>query len=133
MSGWPACYIGEPWIAGESDCWAFCRRVLRERFGVAVPPIGVDPHALRDVLGAFGGHPEREHWLPVPIAREGDLVLLGRALRPAHAGLWVDERGGAVLHSLEGIGVVLSRPADLRAAGWRIVEILRHASRVHHP
>lgn len=127
---WAACYIGLPWVAGESDCWAFARRVLRERFGVEVPPIPVDPHALRGVMGAFAGHPEREHWLPVPVAAEGDLVLLGRSRRPAHCGVWV---GSGVLHSLEGVGVVLSRPADLRAAGWQVVEVLRHAGDRPHP
>jgi cell wall-associated NlpC family hydrolase len=117
MKHWAESYLGLPWVAGENDCWAFARRVWRERFGFEVEPVPVDPddpRAIRRAMGAAIG------WQPVSEAAEGDAVLMGKGQRPCHVGVWVDVGRGAVLHAIERTGVVCTAPDRLPDLGYRI-------------
>ena len=124
---WAAAYIGSPWIAGEHDCWGFVRRVYREQFGLDVAAVDIDATSLSAALRAFDRHPEFCHWQAVATHRDGDAVLMGKGLRPAHVGLWCEADGGGVLHAIEGAGVVFQCPAALAASGWRILASYRRA------
>jgi hypothetical protein len=123
VTHWISEYIGEPWVAGENDCWAFFRRVQRIRFGVEVPAVDVDAMSVRACANALEGHEERIRWQPVENPLEGDAVLMGRGKHPIHIGLWA---AGGVLHCVEGAGVVFQSVASLKMAGWRNLTYYRH-------
>jgi hypothetical protein len=118
---WAARYIGIPWVAGESDCWAIARRIWREVFGWIVPAVDVDAHNLYATVRAFQGHREYARWRRVALPTDGAAVLMGKSARACHVGVWAEADGGGVVHSLEGIGVVFTPPASLIAAGWRVL------------
>jgi cell wall-associated NlpC family hydrolase len=125
VTHWAAKYIGEPWVAGSHDCWAFARRVWLEQFGMAVPAVDVDANNRLACVRAFEGHPIRSDWYDVEIPKEGDAVLLSQSRHPSHVGIWIDADGGGVLHCVEGRGVIFQTVASLRVAGWREPEFYR--------
>lgn len=125
MSHWCERYIGEPWIAGEHDCWAFVRRVWLEQFGLDVPPVDVDATSRLACARAFDHHDEKANWQQVTHPQEGDAALIGKSARPSHVGLFVDANGGSVLHCVQGHGVVCQSPASMLAAGWRVLGYYR--------
>lgn len=125
MSHWALQYIGEPWVAGEHDCWAFVRRIWRDHFGLDVPAVDVDACNRLACVRAFSGHAERASWHNVATPQEGDAVLLSQSKHPSHVGVWIDADGGGVLHCIEGTGVVFQTVSSLRAAGWHTLEFYR--------
>ena len=129
MNHWAVQYIGDEWIAGEHDCWAFFARVQRERFGREVPPMQVDATDVLAVARAIRDDDERSHWQPVDEPREGDAVLLAHARYPSHVGVWVETpQGAGVLHCVRGAGVVFSTPQALARDGWRRVDCYRRTA-----
>lgn len=126
---WAEAYIGAPWVPQSNDCWAFCRRVWAERFGIDVPVVEIDVHSILTVARAFHGHVERGNWQPVTQPAEGDAVLLSHTRYPSHVGIWLDADGGGVLHCQQGIGVIFSRPDALAKNGWGRLSFYRHASK----
>ena len=125
---WAAQYIGEPWVAGEHDCWSFFRRVQAERFGCDVPVIEIDAEDIRTVAETLRDHDERRAWQSVDSPREGDAVLMAHARYPSHIGVWVDDDShGGVLHCVRGDGVVFSTRLALELSGWRRLMFYRHA------
>lgn len=122
---WANAYIGAPWVAGENDCWAFARRVWREQFRLDVPAVDVDACNRLACSRAFDGHPEKSHWASIVKPAEGDAALIGKSARPSHVGLYVDANGGAILHCVQGHGVVCQDTTSLRLSGWRILGYYR--------
>lgn len=118
---WAAKYIGEPWVAGANDCWAFARRVWREEFGFDVPAVDVDAINRLSCSRAFRDHPERQSWDQIGQPEEGAAVLMGKSDRASHVGIWTQADGGGVVHCLEGVGVVFSAPAALRSTGLKVL------------
>ena len=127
MSHWAANYIGEEWVAGENDCWAFFRKIQQTHFGREVPPINVDTDSLRACVQTFVGHHERGHWHEVRQPVEGDAVLMSQGRLPTHVGMWVEIDGGGVLHSVKGAGVIFTSQAGLASTGYNILGFYRHA------
>lgn len=121
MTDWAAHYIGEPWVAGDNDCWAFARRVWREVFGWEVPAVDVDALNRLATVRAFQRHPERAAWRRVEAPSEGGGVLMGKSARPSHVGVWTEADGGGVVHCVQGAGVVFSSPAALALSGFRVL------------
>ena len=126
--GWPARYIGEPYVPREHDCWAFARRVWREVFGFDVPAVNVDPSDAFAVVRALAGHPERARWSELARPREAAAVLMTTGTRGCHVGVWSDCDGGGVLHCLAGCGVVWSSLPALALHGWRVLGFYERAS-----
>ena len=126
MSHWAEAYIGQPWVAGEHDCWAFARRVWREHFGLDVPAVDVDACNRMACSRAFAGHGEYSQWVEVAQPRDGDAALIGQSSRPSHVGVFV---AGGVLHCMEKAGVVYQTPQAMAATGWRVLAWYRHISR----
>jgi hypothetical protein len=124
-SHWAACEIGQPWVAGSSDCWSFARRIWVERFGWDVPPVPVDPRDPRESRRALAGPPEDQGWVQVIKPAEGDAVLMARGAYPAHVGIWIEPDQGGVLHSIEVAGVVFTTPDRLAGLGYRIIGFYR--------
>jgi hypothetical protein len=124
---WAAQYIGDPWIAGEHDCWGFARRVWREQFGIEVPAIDVDALNKLHVVRAFAEHPQRDKWERIETPIEGAGVLMGKSDRAAHVGIWTEESGGGIVHCVEGVGVVFNQVTSLNINGWRVLGWYRRA------
>ena len=128
MTHWAADYIGNPWDAAENHCWAFCRRVWREHFGVEVPEVLVDGASPRAGMRAFGqGQPG---WTQVAVANEGDGVLMARGDRVCHVGIWIAAGTGGVLHAIESTGTVFTPVARLASLGYRVTGFYRRVSDV---
>ena len=129
MTHWAQKYIGGKYVIGESDCWAFFRRLQSEQWGRQIPDVPIDIESARSIVDEL----ERERsdlsrWSPVSEPRDGDAVLLGRGRRPIHIGTYVDiDESGGVLHALEGIGVVYTPWHRLDASGWPRHWIYRYA------
>lgn len=124
MSHWAQAYLGLPHDDTEHHCWAFCRRIWRERFGLDVPEMPMDAGHPRAVRRAFEESPERAAWVPATHPQEGDAVLMAMGRWPCHVGIWIDL--GGVLHSIEG-GSVWTPKARLGDLGYRIVGVYRRA------
>lgn len=120
---WAYSYIGQEWVAGVNDCWAFFRQVQLEQFGRVVPAVDVDAMSRLACTRALEGHDERSHWQPVSMPQEGDAVLLGKGRHPSHIGLWA---ASGVLHCIEHAGVIHQPLHALPLAGWNTIEFYRH-------
>ena len=126
MSHWSANYIGTPWVPGISDCWSFARRVWREQWGWQVSPWDGDPSDLRHAVVALAAAEHHPLWEAVEVPGEGDAVLMGRAARPCHVGLWIAAPEGAgILHSVERAGVIFTPPGRLGAIGLKVLACYR--------
>ena len=125
MNHWASDYIGLPYVPQQRDCWAFCRTVWSERFGLDVPVVEVNGYTLRSITRAFSHHPERALWNAVEYPREGDAVLLAHTRFPSHVGIWLDADGGGVLHCQDPLGVIFSRRDALERAGWARLQFYR--------
>lgn len=119
MSHWCEVYLGRPWVRELHDCWQFFRVVQREQFGVDVPNVEpFDSDSTLSCARALQTRSERGCWQPVALPREGDAVLLARSATPTHVGIWVEANNGAVLHCVQGAGVVLQGVDSLKRHGW---------------
>ena len=128
MNHWAEQYIGDAYDAQTHDCWAFCRRVWSEQFGMTVPVVTVSAHNLRAITRAFSRHEERALWAAVEVPQEGDAVLLAHSTYASHIGIWVTADGGGVLHCQHPSGVVFSSRAALARAGWARLQFYRRAA-----
>jgi len=119
---WAAQYIGQPWVNGSHDCWAFFRRVQREQFGREVPAVNIDALNLRAILTEFKNHDEYENWDEVATPVDGDAVLMSSSRLTSHIGVWLD---GCVLHCVRGSGVVFTKPNQLASMGYKVTGYYR--------
>lgn len=125
---WAAQYIGDPWVAGEHDCWAFARRVWREHFGLQVPAVDVDALNRLACSRAFATHPEQQNWYKVSAPADGDAVLMGKNDRPSHVGVWCAAGRGCIVHCMETVGVVAHTPTTLALTGFRVLGYYRRCA-----
>jgi len=123
---WAIDYIGDPWIAGEHDCWAFFRRVQKEVFHVELPAFDVDVDNILSVAKELNSNEEKSNWDKVCSPKEGDAVLMAHTKYPSHIGVWVDADRGGVLHCTRGEGVVFSNYKSLEMLGWKTLTYYRH-------
>ena len=119
---WVEQYLGDAWIHGSHDCWAFFRKIQREQYGRDVPPIDVDAFNLRDCIREFSEHDERKKWVEVTEPIDGDAVLMSQSHRPTHIGIYVN---GSVLHCVRGSGVVFTPLASLRNFPYNVLGFYR--------
>lgn len=119
---WVREYIGQPWIHGEHDCWAFFRKVQKEKFNRDVPAINVDAFNTMACVKAFMHHDERQNWIEVKTPEDGDAILMSQSKVPTHVGIWVS---GAVLHCVRGTGVVYTNEKALKSFPYNITGIYR--------
>lgn len=122
---WSSRYIGTEWDPRERHCWAFCRRVWAEHFGLEVPEMPFDGGDARAVRRAFAGDPEFACWHRVEAPTEGDAVVMAQGAHPAHVGIWLDL--GGVLHSIAGSGGIYTPRVRLRDIGYRVTGCWRRS------
>lgn len=119
-----ASLIGQSWEAA-GRCYGLARTVEADLFGRSLPEVSIpDDLSWKWMIDTIERHPERDHWREVPeqggiiCAADGALVLMARADRPAHIGIWLRPEGG-VLHADQNVGVIFESPAQLRRVrGW---------------
>ena len=123
---WASAYIGRPWT-DERCCGYYFAVIQQEVFGRSV-----DGEKIASVIGALSAArimaaifassdaAAEFGYRATADPMDGDAVFLSQRTRPHHIGT-VALIGGKfhVLHTLEGIGTILSDRLDLRANGWR--------------
>lgn len=122
-------YIGAEWSPDgfgpdKFSCWGLLAVVQAEQFGQKVPdvPLG-DVEACKAL---YKRSMENNEWRIVKTPVHGDAVLLRGGDHP-HVGLWLENDGGGVLHSLEGHGVVFTRKSMLRNIGMNRLTFYRQS------
>lgn len=125
-SHWIEDYLGDPWRASDHDCWGFFRRVQAERFGRLLPAVDPGSYSPRHLIHTVAEHPVRDPWKIIDLPAEGDGVLMGKARRPTHVGVWVEADGGGVLHCQESSGVIFTNRQALARLGWNVLGIYRY-------
>ena len=109
------------------NCWHLAGLVQATLFGrllpVADPALVADVRARARVLAT---HPARADWREVTTPVDGALVLMGKTHgAEEHAGTWLSEDGGLILHTDEPHGVALDPPLELAAAHrWRLTYLI---------
>lgn len=119
---WVREYLGQPWVYGVHDCWAFFRKVQKEKFNRDVPAINVDAFNTMACVRAFTNHEEHQNWYEVKIPQNGDAILMSQSKVPTHVGVWVD---GGILHCVRNTGVVYNTEKALKAFPYNITGIYR--------
>lgn len=130
---WSTAYIGQPW-SEQQDCFYWFARIAREQFGVDVQSHLVDHARLVYSAARIMADPDailhRYGYTPTDPAespREGDAVFLSQRATPHHLGMVIRPGGTfAVLHALQGAGVIVSTRMGLKANGWRIHGFYRY-------
>jgi hypothetical protein len=126
MAHWIENYLGDEWRADVHDCWGFFRRVQGEQFGRPLAAVTPGSYSPRDLIRIVDGHDVRTEWSVIDVPREGDGVLMGKAKRPTHVGVWVEADGGGVLHCQEGDGVIYTSHRALARLGWNVLGVYRY-------
>jgi cell wall-associated NlpC family hydrolase len=139
-ASWVDGYLRTPYVLGGDgiegcDCWGLFRLIQSNQFGREIPAlpdidgfdISIDP-TLKGSLTNMKvvGQERRTHWAEVLEPMEGDAVMMSHSRYPSHVGVWVELRGGAVLHCTQGAGVTLQRPLDLAANYFSIKRYYRY-------
>jgi len=123
---WWADYIGTPWVAGESDCWSFTRRVMSEQVGIELPVADVDAcnslACVRACDSEFSSRIRQNYAEAAKPYKDFDIVCMGRNKKVSHIGLWA---GRGILHSVQGGGVIHTNPMVLSTIGLRILSVER--------
>ena len=116
-SSWALAYVGLPYVMGVGECAHRAALVWRQRFGLDIE-VGAafgDREAAQRLIEAELAKPD---WRPVPTPREGDAVVMTKAQRLAHVGLWVAP--AHVLHCTRAEGMTLTPVEDLPAQGFAV-------------
>ncbi|OAS22188.1 hypothetical protein [Methylobacterium platani] len=109
------------------NCWHLASLVQAALFGrllpIADPALVADTRERARVLAS---HPTRAEWREVAVPVDGALVLMGKAAgAETHAGTWLAEDGGLILHTDEPHGVALDPPLELaQARRWRLTYLI---------
>lgn len=114
--------IGIPYSANAKgpeayDCWHLVREVRAKVFQDELPEYDVpEEPSLLWLAKMFERDGERAKWKEVPVASDGNLVLMSCASMSVHIGIFLRE--GGILHTTKESGVVLQEIPVLKATGW---------------
>jgi cell wall-associated NlpC family hydrolase len=120
--------IGRPWRAGADgpeafDCYGLARHVRQQLFGDDLPAVPRPSFMLplKDVREAFASAAQPLGWRRLgedEPRQHGAVVLMGSAVVPGHAGVFLAIGPGRVLHADERYGVCFEDLATLRLRGF---------------
>ncbi|KQP36701.1 hypothetical protein [Methylobacterium sp. Leaf100] len=118
---------GRPYDRASFNCWHLASLAQAVLFGRTLP--AGDPGLVADLRARariLATHPVRAAWRAIPKPVDGALVLMGRVPgAETHAGTWLSEDGGLILHTDEGHGVALDPPLELaQARRWRLTYLI---------
>jgi len=126
VADWADEYVGIPWRwRGRDrdgvDCWGLVCLVFWERRSMRLPE-----YTYHSVGG--GGatiEAERRHWRRITRPQVMDVAMIDACRRQTDGslihGVWhlgINVGGGYILHTIEGLGVVLMRACRLKIEGW---------------
>lgn len=109
------------------NCWHLAALAQATLFGRALPAGDSDLVAdLRARARVLATHPVRCEWVAIPTPVDGALVLMGKVPgAETHAGTWLAEDGGLILHTDEPHGAALDPPLEIaQARRWRITYLV---------
>jgi hypothetical protein len=126
---WSEKYLGLPWRA-DRDCYHLFRTIQAAEFGRRVPGADIDHDRLTaSAARTMAGDIQRRFgWSPTSAPADGDAVFMSQRRRPHHIGTVAMIGRLHVVHSLEGVGVVISDLTTLGLNGWRIAGYYTHDS-----
>jgi len=122
-------YIGIPWkIDGFSkdegfNCYSFVQYIQKVYFNIDTNDIPFDSYDRLSVMRQFKENEELNHWSKTNDPKDGDCVIMSESKRPSHVGVWVED---AVLHCVENVGVIFTKPQALKRMRWNILGYYRH-------
>lgn len=120
---WVRSYVGLPFKdKGRGpdgfDCWGIAQDILCRHFGIRDLPDYCDRYAScgdsRSVADLVSAEKTAGQWRLVDEAKVGNVVMFRLLGRPWHCGVMLTPH--IMIHSLEGVGVVLE---DVRGITWR--------------
>lgn len=134
-----AALVGTPYKDGGEtpagfNCWGLLRYIQREFYNRELPAA-----VMGDVEGSKAMHVAAlsdgtYRQIPAHLIEDGDCVLLRSGINP-HVGVYLSNDGGCVLHSVEGMGVIVTPIHQLNAFGYgrRIYYRVRENDRKINP
>lgn len=116
-----------PYDRVSFNCWhlaSLAQATLAGRVLPAADPLLISD--LRERARVLASHPVRSEWVEIPVPVDLALVLMGKtAGAETHAGTWLAEDGGLILHTDEPHGVALDPPLEIaQARRWRITYLV---------
>ena len=126
-AAWVNARIGLPWTAdGEGprgyNCWGFVRAALRDLADIDLPAA-----PIAELVAVLSRREVRRDWRPSDRLSHLAICVTGSTRRQHHVGLGLELDGGVIAHAVEGVGVIVSRPLELRAMGFADLRWLVHA------
>jgi cell wall-associated NlpC family hydrolase len=116
---WAAKYIGIPYKPcargpEEVDCWGLVYLVYKTEFGIELPLYpGVSMlkpvEAMRTISMAL-----QTEWIELQKPFDGCVVTMSQAKEMHHIGLYVEEQGGMVLHTMNNLSTIASPLRQLK-------------------
>lgn len=127
---WMYKYYGIPWVPGGRtfegfDCWGLVRSVYLQQLDLDLPLYMVDPNKKLSVSRMMIDGLSDWHSLDEP--KHMSLVVLSKSKIPSHVGIYIDEAGGFVFHSVSGVGVCADSLATVREQ-FKMIEFYEHGS-----
>lgn len=131
LPGWAGQYVGLPYAPGGRDragidCWGLYSLIMREQFGMELPPYEGPPvtsaGSLRAVAKAAADYASQFTQIAAEDARLGDAILLRTYGYPVHIGMVVGR--SLMLHAEEYQDSVIARYNSPQWAS-RIVSFFR--------
>jgi len=131
MMHWAAQYIGKPHEPGARgpdayDCWGLLREVYHTHYGIDIPDI-----PIRDSNSALAVHRQmdeiiQEDWIKLEEPFDGCAIAMSQRHAYHHAGIYLAERGGVVLHCWDKHNVCIDTMSRIRLKGLRRITFYKH-------
>ncbi len=116
---WANAHVGLPYGEGAEgpdawSCWPLVQAGLRDLASIELPhaPIG-------EMVSQVMRRAIRRDWRPSPTLQHMAICLTSSSRAPRHVGLAMDLDGGVIVHALEGAGVIVSTPLQMRCMGFQ--------------
>lgn len=131
LPGWAAQYVGLPYLPGGRDragidCWGLYSLIMREQFGLELPPyegpVWAAGSSGRGIVRAAEAYASQFTRIEAADTRLGDAILLRAMGLPIHIGMVVGN--GLMLHAEEYQNSVIARYNSPQWAS-RIVSFFR--------
>ena len=122
-------YLGIPFNAGGDlgkglNCWELVRLYYIKELSIQLPDMLLNSNNIKGLVKEFKNSSEYTNWREIPFPEKHDVVLLTHTNTPHHIGIYIED--GCILHSVEGVGVILSDKDNLQDLGFRILSYWRN-------
>ncbi len=127
---WSINYMGIPWVAGGRtpdgfDCWGLVREIYQSILNIDLPMYIVDPNMKVSVSKCM--ITALDEWVRVDSPKNNCLVVMSKNKHPSHVGVYIDDAGGLILHSVDGVGSCAQFESEVRQE-YKLLEFYEHGS-----